>query len=96
MTFGTINGHAFTFHEGIIFSLTSFHGRGFFPGGISLDDPITTIAAIEAVIGLIIEVSFIGATRSPETVAQQRGMGGIPQGMTTVCSLVGANSYLSW
>jgi hypothetical protein len=59
MLVGSINGHAFTFHEGIIFSLTSFHGRGFFPGGLALDDPITTLAAVEAVIGLLIEVSFI-------------------------------------
>ena len=43
----------------LIFSITSFHGRGFFPGGIPLDDPITVFAATEAVIGLIIEISFI-------------------------------------
>jgi uncharacterized protein YjbI with pentapeptide repeats len=43
----------------VIFSVTSFHGRGFFPGGIPLDDPITVFAATEAVIGLIIEISFI-------------------------------------
>ena len=42
-----------------VFSLTSFHGRGFFPGRIVLDDPITVLAAFEAVIGLTIEVSFI-------------------------------------
>ncbi len=43
----------------LIFNVTSFHGRGFFPGGIPLDDPITVCAATEAVIGLIIEISFI-------------------------------------
>ena len=43
----------------LIFSLTSFHGRGFFPGGITLDDPITQVAAVEAVLGLLIEISFI-------------------------------------
>ncbi|HEY0757075.1 MAG TPA: pentapeptide repeat-containing protein [Ktedonobacteraceae bacterium] len=42
-----------------VFSLTSFHGRGFFPGGIVLDDPLTVIAAFEAVLGLTIEISFI-------------------------------------
>ncbi len=42
-----------------IFSMTSFHGRGFFPGGITLDDPLTVIAALEAFIGLLIEVTFI-------------------------------------
>ncbi len=43
----------------IVFSMTSFHGRGFFPGGIGLDDPLTVIAAFEAFIGLLIEVTFI-------------------------------------
>jgi hypothetical protein len=42
-----------------VFSVTSFHGRGFFPGGIRLDDPITVVAALEAVVGLTIEISFI-------------------------------------
>ncbi len=43
----------------IVFSMTSFHGRGFFPGGIKLDDPLTVLAAIEAFVGLLIEVTFI-------------------------------------
>lgn len=43
----------------LVFSVTSFHGRGFFPGGIKLDDPITVLAALEAVVGLTIELSFI-------------------------------------
>jgi uncharacterized protein YjbI with pentapeptide repeats len=42
-----------------VFSMTSFHGRGFFPGGIGLDDPLTVLAAIEAFVGLLIEVTFI-------------------------------------
>jgi uncharacterized protein YjbI with pentapeptide repeats len=42
-----------------VFSMTSFHGRGFFPGGIGLDDPLTVVAALEAFIGLLIEVTFI-------------------------------------
>lgn len=43
-----------------VFSMTSFHGRGFFPGNnISLDDPLTVLAAFEALVGLIIEVTFI-------------------------------------
>jgi hypothetical protein len=41
-------------------SLTSFHGRGFFPGiNITLSDPRVVLAAFEAVIGLFIEFSFI-------------------------------------
>jgi hypothetical protein len=48
----------------LVFSITSFHGRGFFPGGspghsVTLDDPLTVMAALEAVVGLFIEVSFI-------------------------------------
>ncbi len=42
-----------------VFSMTSFHGRGFFPGGIALDDPLTILAAFEAFVGLLIEVTFI-------------------------------------
>jgi uncharacterized protein YjbI with pentapeptide repeats len=42
-----------------VFSMTSFHGRGFFPGGIALDDPFTVLAALEAFVGLLIEVTFI-------------------------------------
>jgi hypothetical protein len=38
------------------------HGRGFFPGlehGASLNNPLVMLAALEAMVGLIIEVSFI-------------------------------------
>src|SRR5437660_11700775 len=42
-----------------VFSMTSFHGRGFFPGSIGLDDPLTVLAALEAFVGLLIEVTFI-------------------------------------
>ncbi len=45
----------------LVFSVTSFHGRGFFPGVIRLDDPITVLAASEAVVGVVIEVSLIAA-----------------------------------
>src|SRR5205085_10346804 len=45
----------------VVFSMTSFHGRGFFPGGITLDDPLTVLAAFEAFVGLLIEVTFIAA-----------------------------------
>jgi hypothetical protein len=46
----------------IVFSLTSFHGRGFFPGlgvSASLHSPLVVLAAVEAVVGLLIEISFI-------------------------------------
>jgi uncharacterized protein YjbI with pentapeptide repeats len=48
------------FPEALILSLTSFHGRGFFPGGnISFSDVKVYLAAIEAVVGLFIEISFV-------------------------------------
>lgn len=56
---GQINGPAFSPISALVFSITSFHGRGFFPGGIPLDDPITVAAALEAIVGLTIEISFI-------------------------------------
>jgi len=45
--------------EALIFSVTSFHGRGFLPGTFTLRDPLTALAALEAVTGLFIEISFI-------------------------------------
>ena len=45
--------------EALIFSVTSFHGRGFLPGPFALNSPVTGLAALEAVIGLFIEISFI-------------------------------------
>lgn len=43
-----------------VLSMTSFHRRGFFPGSqFSLDDPLIVFAALEALIGLIVEVTFI-------------------------------------
>jgi uncharacterized protein YjbI with pentapeptide repeats len=44
----------------VVFSITSFHGRGFAPGeNVPLNNPLTVIAAGEAVIGLLIEITFI-------------------------------------
>ncbi|HLH60315.1 MAG TPA: pentapeptide repeat-containing protein [Ktedonobacteraceae bacterium] len=45
--------------ESLIFSVTSFHGRGFLPGPFGLGSPVTALAATEAVVGLFIEISFI-------------------------------------
>jgi uncharacterized protein YjbI with pentapeptide repeats len=75
--FATIFGFAFAYYQlgpgehvpfsligALVFSVTSFHGRGFFPGGspghsLTLGDPVTVLAAAEAVVGLVIEISFI-------------------------------------
>jgi uncharacterized protein YjbI with pentapeptide repeats len=56
---GQAVGPHLSFIGALTFSVTSFHGRGFFPGGVSLEDPITQVAAVEAVVGLLIEISFI-------------------------------------
>ena len=57
---GHIVGPALSPLGAFVFSMTSFHGRGFFPGNnISLDDPLTVLAAFEALVGLFIEVTFI-------------------------------------
>jgi hypothetical protein len=46
-------------YEALVLSISSFHGRGFFQPVQSLGDPVAIIAAVEAIIGLVIEVSFI-------------------------------------
>ncbi len=58
----TFFGHLPYLPDALVFSLTSFHGRGFFPGlgtQDSLHNPLVILAALEAVIGLLIEISFI-------------------------------------
>jgi hypothetical protein len=62
---GALAGFGLSGHDAItsplsalVFSVTSFHGRGFFPSGLALDDPLTVLAAAEAVIGLFIEITF--------------------------------------
>jgi len=55
-------GHIPLLPDAFVLSLTSFHGRGFFPGlesKTALDNPLVVLAAIEAVVGLFIEISFI-------------------------------------
>jgi hypothetical protein len=48
-----------TWYEALIVSVSSFHERGFFQWLQSAGDPIAILAALEAVFGLIIEISFI-------------------------------------
>jgi uncharacterized protein YjbI with pentapeptide repeats len=45
--------------EALVLSISSFHGRGFFTTGISLGDTLARLAAAEAIIGLLIEITFI-------------------------------------
>lgn len=48
-----------TWDEALVLSLSSFHGRGFFNPSMTLGDSYAHIAVVEAVVGLVIEVSFI-------------------------------------
>ncbi len=43
----------------LVLSVTSFHGRVFFAGGLHLDDWAARVGAMEAVFGLLIEITFI-------------------------------------
>jgi hypothetical protein len=51
--------HPMTWHEAFVVSFTAFHGRGFFVGTFEPSDPQATVAAVEAVTGLLVEISFI-------------------------------------
>lgn len=59
--FGFIQSHSvhLAWYEAIVLSISSFHGRGFFPNSLSLGDPIALVAAAEAVIGLFIELILV-------------------------------------
>jgi len=59
-TFGTGSGLIPGPVDALVFSVTSFHGRGFFPNeNIGLHHPLTILAALEAVVGLFIELILI-------------------------------------
>jgi hypothetical protein len=46
-------------YEAVVVSLTSFHGRGFFQPVQSPGDKVAILAAVEAAVGLLIEITFI-------------------------------------
>lgn len=48
-----------TWDEALVLSISAFHGRGFFTSGISLGDTLARLAAGEAIIGLLLEITFI-------------------------------------
>ncbi|HLX56312.1 MAG TPA: pentapeptide repeat-containing protein [Ktedonobacteraceae bacterium] len=51
--------HHLAWYEALVVSLTAFHGRGFFTEQFKPGDPQAIVAAVEAVVGLLIEISFI-------------------------------------
>jgi hypothetical protein len=48
-----------SWNEAIVLSMSSFHGRGFFNPGITLGDACVELADSEALVGLLIEITFI-------------------------------------
>jgi uncharacterized protein YjbI with pentapeptide repeats len=56
---GPQEGYHYTFWGWLVLSVTSFHGRGFFPAPIDLEQITTRLQAGEAVVGLFVEVSLI-------------------------------------
>lgn len=55
----TTGPHHLQWYEALVVSLTAFHGRGFFAEAFRPGDPQAFVAAAEAVVGLLIEISFI-------------------------------------
>ncbi|HLJ81157.1 MAG TPA: pentapeptide repeat-containing protein [Ktedonobacterales bacterium] len=55
----TLSHRAVSPLSAFVLSITSFHGRGFFPSNIPPDDPIVTVAAVQAFVGLVVEASLI-------------------------------------
>lgn len=56
---GIQTGHTLTWNEAVVVSVTAFHGRGFFATAFQPGDPQAAAAAVEAVIGLLIEITLI-------------------------------------
>lgn len=47
-------------NEAVVVSMTAFHGRGFFPDQFHPGDPQALAAAVEAFVGLHIEITLFG------------------------------------
>ncbi len=56
---GTTQVQPLQWYEALVLSVSAFHGRGFFQPVQSLGDPVAILAAVEAVTGLFIEITFI-------------------------------------
>jgi hypothetical protein len=59
LALGGAHGRALSWNEALVVSLTAFHGRGFFATVFQPGDPQAAVAAVEAVVGLLIEITFI-------------------------------------
>jgi uncharacterized protein YjbI with pentapeptide repeats len=56
---GGANGQPLSWNEALVVSMTAFHGRGFFAAVFQPGDIQAAVAAVEAFIGLLIEIVFI-------------------------------------
>jgi Pentapeptide repeats (8 copies) len=56
---GSTSDHPLTWNEAVVISMTAFHGRGFFTAVFQPGDLQAAVAAVEAFIGLLIEITFI-------------------------------------
>jgi hypothetical protein len=56
---GDANGQTLSWNEAIVISMTAFHGCGFFSAVFQPGDLQAAVAAIEAFIGLLIEIILI-------------------------------------
>jgi hypothetical protein len=59
LALGGAHGQALSWNEALVVSLTAFHGRGFFATAFQPGDPQAAVAAVEALFGLLIEITFI-------------------------------------
>jgi hypothetical protein len=59
LAIGAANGAPLHWNEAIVVSMTAFHGRGFFSTAFQPGDLQAAVAAVEAFIGLLIEIVFI-------------------------------------
>ncbi len=56
---GQMFGPHLAWYEAIVVSMTAFHGRGFSPSTFIPGDPLSIVSALEAIVGLIIEITLI-------------------------------------
>jgi hypothetical protein len=56
---GGAHGQPLSWNESLVVSMTAFHGRGFFGSAFQPGDPQAAVAAVEALVGLLIEITFI-------------------------------------
>jgi hypothetical protein len=69
-----------SWNEALVLSISSFHGRGFFTSSVTLGDTLARPAALEAVVGLLLEITFIAPSSplSPNVSSPADGLEEMP------------------